>query len=224
MIIFLMAFFFIEETNEIFDTLSPMEIEQIGELPEGDRRYLLNRIKNGTFPTWSDLRNLNKGEMLIGEKEQAIRIDQIIDGSNFIGFGFGQSVWVDGVNTSNLSDDEILNIEGFLFFCDGNKQYTTVLGGSKTVMKLTIVSPEGSLELLRKIAEPRGFHVWGEGSKNLVIAKYLRSSSKDVTLQPLEGKRKTIKRASLTAVDEQWVSKQETAKKLEKEEAKKQKN
>ena len=211
MLVVLLCLLLAKETGEIVDTLAPMEIEQIGELPEGDRRYLLNRLKNGTFPSrygWSDL---NKGEMFIAST--GIKVNQVVEESNFI--AHDQSVWVEGVNTSNLSDDVGLNTKGSLFFCDGNKQYTTVLSGSKTVMKLTLINPDGSLELLRKIAEPRGYYVWGEGSENLVLAKYLRSSSKDVTIQPLDGKRRTIKRAALTAVDEKWVSDQEAAKKLE---------
>lgn len=112
-----------------------------------------------------------------------IKIGQIVDDSNFL--GYSNSVWVEGVNTAGLSDDDILKTQGKIFLCVGNKQYTTVLGGSKTVMKITLIDPEGGLELLRKIAEPRGYHVWGEGSQQLVLAKYVSSSSKTVKIELL---------------------------------------
>ncbi len=157
MITLLFAFLFVEETNEIFETLSPMENQQIERLSEGERRYLLSCIKNGTFSTESrsGWPFLHKGDMLLGGDE--IKVDQIIDESNFI--GFGQSVWVEGVNTSNLRDDAVLNTKGMLFLCDGNKRYTTVLGGSRTVMKLIRIRSEGVLEPLKAIAERRGYHV-----------------------------------------------------------------
>lgn len=213
MIAFLFAILLIEEKNEVFDTLTPMEIEQIDALPEGDRRYALALIKNATLPTRRDWFNVSKGELFFAP--DLIEIDQVVDESNFI--GGDREVWVEGVNTSNLSDDVSLRTKGAVFLCDGNKQYKTVLGSSKTVMNVVRVQPENSLEVLRAIAEPRGYHVWGEGSKNLVIAKYLSSSSRGVTIQPLTGKRTTIKREALTPVDEAWVSEQEIAKKQEKE-------
>jgi hypothetical protein len=87
-------------------------------------------------------------------------------------------------------------------------------------MNVVRVRPENSLDVLKAIAEPRGYHVWGEGSQHLVIAKYLSSSSRSVTIQPLSGKRTTIKREVLTPVDEEWVSAQELEKKQKKDAAK----
>ncbi len=209
MIAFLIAFLFVDETTEIFDSLTPVEIQRIDEFAEGDRRYILNRLKNATFPTRHDWLNVTEGEIFLAPN--VIEIDQVVDGSNFI--GGDRSVWVEGVNTSNLSDEALLDTKGAIFLCDGNKQYTTVLGSSKTVMKVVLVRPENSLAVLRSIAEPRGYYVWGEGSKRLVVAKYLSSSSRNVTVQSIAGKRATIKRSALTAVDEEWVSNQETSKK-----------
>ncbi len=210
MFVFLFVFLSIEDTNEVFDTLTPMEIEEIDKLPEIERLYLLNRIKTGTFPTRRDWSNVNKGEMFFAS--DTIKVDQVVDESNFIGF-YEKHIWFEGVNTTNLSDDVRLDTNGALFFCDGNKQYTTVLGASKTVMKVVRVRPEGALELLRAIAEPRGYHVWGEGGEQLVVAKYLSSSSRSIAVQSIAGKRKTIKRSALTPVDEEWVSEQEAAEK-----------
>lgn len=217
MIIFLLSLLLLEETNEIFDTLSPMEIKQIGELPEGEGRYVLNCIKNATLPTRQNWSTLNTGEMFFAPP--GIKIDQIVDESNFLGYS-SSSVWVEGVNTAGLSDDDLLKTQGKMFLCVGNKQYTTVLGGSKTVMKIILVSPEGGLELLREIAEPRGYRVWGEGSQQFVLAKFKSSSSKTVRIEPLSGKRTEIKKTLLTEVDLKWVAEQEVAKKKAKEEAK----
>jgi hypothetical protein len=216
MIAFLFAIMLIEEKTEAFDTLTPMEIEQIEELPAVDRRYTLALVKNVTLPTRRDWFNVTKGELFLAP--DVIEIDQVVDESNFI--GGDREVWVEGVNTSNLSDDALLRTKGAIFLCDGNKQYKTVLGSSKTVMNVVRVRPENSLDVLKAIAEPRGYHVWGEGSQHLVIAKYLSSSSRSVTIQPLSGKRTTIKREVLTPVDEEWVSAQELEKKQKKDAAK----
>lgn len=216
MIVLLLSLLLVEETNEVFETLSPMELQQIGELPEGEGRYVLKCIKNATLPTRQDWSTLNTGEMFLAPP--GIKIGQIVDDSNFL--GYSNSVWVEGVNTAGLSDDDILKTQGKIFLCVGNKQYTTVLGGSKTVMKITLIDPEGGLELLRKIAEPRGYHVWGEGSQQLVLAKYVSSSSKTVKIELLGGKRTEIKKTLLTELDLDWVTEQEVAKRKAKEQAK----
>lgn len=216
MIAFLFAMLLMEENNEEFAPLTPMEIEQIDELPEGDRLYTLHVVKGRSLPTRRDWFNVSKGELFLAP--DVIEIDQVVDESNFI--GGDREVWVEGVNTSNLSDDALLRTKGAVFLCDGNKQYTTVLGSSKTVMNVVRIRPEDSLDVLKAIAAPRGYHVWGEGSQHLVIAKYLSSSSRGVTIQPLTGKRTTIKRQALSPTDEEWVSTQEIAKKQEKDAAK----
>ena len=84
------------------------------------------------------------------------------------------------------------------------------MGSSKTVMKVVRVRPESALKVLRAIAQPRGYRVWGEGSGGqLLLAKYLRSSRNTVTVQPLDGKRTVIQKEKLTKVDVQWVAEQE---------------
>lgn len=213
MFVLLLSLLLAEETNEILDTLSPMEIKQIDELPDDERRYVLNRITNGTLPTRRDWFTLHTDEMFFAPG--GIKIDQIVDESNFI--GDNGSVWVEGVNTAGLSDDDALKTEGKMFLCVGNKQYTTVLGGSKTVMKIVRVNPKDSLPLLRELAEPRGYRVWGEGSQQLVLAKHMSSSSRTVRIEPLSGKRTEIKKSLLTKVDLKWVTEQEVAKRKAKE-------
>ena len=84
MIALLFAMLCFEDTNEIFYTLSPMEIQQIDELPEGERRYLLSRIRNKVIPTRRDWSSLNKGDMFFAPT--GIKINQVVDESSFIGY------------------------------------------------------------------------------------------------------------------------------------------
>jgi hypothetical protein len=129
MSIVLLSLLFVKETDEIVDTLSPMEIKQINELPTGDRQYATLCLKNGTLPTRSDWNDLQTREMFFAP--EAIHVDQIVDKSNFTGSTkkvalYGSkiaeaiaestnsridSVWVEGVGTSNLSDGDNLRTQ-----------------------------------------------------------------------------------------------------------------
>lgn len=230
MSIILLSFLMMKDTNEIVETLSPMELEQLNELPKEDLAYAVNCLKNGTPQIRSNWNALRSGELF--SAPDLIHIDQIVDKSNFLGSTprtvilgnkLGEviaddinshidTVWVEGVNTSTLSDGKELRTRQMLFSCVGNKQYQTA-AGLKTVIKVVRVKPEGALKVLRAIAEPRGYRVWGEGGGgHLLLAKYLRSSSRTVTIQPLSGNRKTIEKKNLTPVDAAWVTEQEDAK------------
>jgi hypothetical protein len=231
MSIFLFAIVLVKETDEIVDTLSPMEIKQINELPEGDRQYAMLCLKNGTLPNRSNWNDLQTREMFFAP--EAIHVDQVVDKSNFIGSTMKvallgskiaeaiaqstnsriDSVWVEGVGTSNLSDGDDLKTQTGMYVCVGNKKYRTAIGGSRSVMHVVRVRPEGSLKVLRAIAQPRGYRVWGEGGGGqLLLAKLLRSSRTSITIQPLGRKRMVIKTKNLTPVDAKWVEEQKKAK------------
>ena len=76
-------------------------------------------------------------------------------------------------------------------------------------MHAKTVDTKGPLEVLRPISEARGYRVWGEGGDRLILAKFLRADSKNVTVESLSGKRVDIKKIALTAVDLEWVDQQE---------------
>jgi hypothetical protein len=122
-------------------------------------------------------------------------------------------VWVTGVNTENLVDDESVDTSKRIFSCVGNKTYTTTTGASRTIMEVKLVDIDGTLKVLRPIAESRGFRVWGEGGNRLGIAKFIRATKKSVTIHPIGAKKRMeLKRATLTPADEEWVKSQEKPK------------
>ena len=132
-----------------------------------------------------------------------VNVSQIIDNNNFI--GLRSDVWVKGVNTSSLKDDVGVSLDGMIFYCVGNKKYTTALGSSKTVMEVVRVQSDEVLKVLRPIAESRGYRVWGAGTGNLVIAEYVRATRRSVTIRFLNGKRTSIKKRQIAPTDLQWV-------------------
>jgi len=212
MLLFLFAFVLVQDAEEITATLSPAEKTALADLPEDERSYALRLLQNKPPLPRSDWSDLNAGELFFGPR--AIRVDQIVDDRNFI--GYSQSVWVEGLSTAGLADDDLAGTSKSVFFCTGNKKYTTVLGGSKTVMHAKTVDTTGPLEVLRPISEARGYRVWGEGGDRLVLAKFLKADSKVVVVESLSGKRVDIKKVALTAIDREWVDEQETIRRASK--------
>ena len=57
-------------------------------------------------------------------------------------------VWLEGISTRNLADDEAVAVnDDEIFVVTGNRTYTTVVGGSKTVMELHRLTEEEASKL-----------------------------------------------------------------------------
>jgi hypothetical protein len=190
-----------ENEKTILETLSEKEKATLNELSPADRRHAIGCLSTHNLDTrygWSALR---EGEYFAASHN--IKVDQVVDEQNFL--GFGSSVWVEGVSTKGVADEDVLGVRGVLFMCVGNKKYNTAIGGSRTVMHIVRVNPDNTLEILKPIAEDRGLRVWGEGTGNLVLAEFVRANSRELTIKLWDGKRKTIPMKSVGPVDAAWI-------------------
>ena len=138
MLLFILAFLLVQETDEITATLSPEERTALADLPEGERSYALRLIQNRPPLPRRDWSNLKTGELFLCPR--LIRVDQIVDDGNFI--GYGQSVWVEGLNTSGLADDDLVGTSESVFFCTGNKNTRRCWGAPKPLCTLRRLIPK----------------------------------------------------------------------------------
>ncbi len=199
-----------EDKKTILDTLTDEEVATLNQLPAADRVYAIACLsapqkmngRNG----WRDLR---EGEQFVAVRvpsdpySGSISVSQVVDEKNFL--GYGSSVWVEGISTGGIADGDQLNVHGIPFICVGNKTYKTAIGGSQTVMHIVHVNPDDTVETLRPIAEARGLRVWGDGTGNLVLAEFVRASSRELVIKLWDGKRKTISMKDVGAIDAEWL-------------------
>ena len=215
----LLALLLLGETGEIIDSLSPDELKMLQELPDYQREIAVRYLRNATPNSYvitisrSEIPHMKIGPRLFRISD-SVSVDQVVDKQAFI--GFGQNVWFEGVDTSNLVDNSAISLKNIQFVYADTKTYKTVLSGSKTVKHFVAVRANSDelLKVLRKITEPRGYRVWGEGSEAFIIAKYIKSSPRSVVVEPLGERPKQISRTKLTPIDETWV-KNEQAKQQE---------
>ena len=190
-----------EDEKTIFETLTDEEATTLNELSAADRRYAIGCLSSHDLNSRYGWDNLREGEYFAAS--HAIKVDQVVDDSNFR--GFGSKVWVEGVPTRGIADGDSLAIRGMPFVCVGNKKYDTAIGGTRTVMHIVRVNPDNTVETLRPIAEARGLRVWGEGTSNVVLAEFVRATPRELTVKLWGGKRKTIPMKAVGTIDTAWI-------------------
>lgn len=203
------------QSDEIAKSLTDNEKLEIKKMEPIDQEALMWFIEGRRIMTKQrdDLRGISKGEFFrIGE---SINIDQIIDKGSFI--GFGQSIYVSGVDTSDLADDQDVKFgQNIKFYCPGNATYPTVLGGSRTIKKADAVDIQRAAGLAKAICESRGFQAFGESASQFDFAKLDRITKSIITVQRLGSKKPTtIQRKSLSEEDNAWVDDQQAKRKEE---------
>ena len=75
------------------------------------------------------------------ETAEPIEVKQVIDKSTFMGTVFQTDVFIEGIDTTKLTDDVIFG-SNEIFWVSGTKKYTTVLGAERTLLVLKIASDE----------------------------------------------------------------------------------
>lgn len=194
-----------EEEKTILETLSNEETATLKKLSVADRRYAIGCLSSHNLNRRNGFYSLREGEYFV-QSQFDVATDQVLDEQNFLASqGTRDNVWVEGVSTRGIADGGTVFVRGIRFVCVGNKTYATAGGGSRTVMHVVQVNPDNAVETLRPIAEARGLRVWGEGTGNLVLAEFVRASSKELTIKLWDGKRKTIQMKAVGAIDSEWI-------------------
>ena len=189
-------------TDEITKTLTDEEKQTIAKMTEVEKAILDHVLTSNPIATQSGWKGIEKDALFYAET--GIRVAQVIDEDEFIGTNF--DVWVANAPTSNLSDGDVVDVSGRLFYCTGNKQYTTALGSTKTVMRIEVVDTDRVVAVASRIGEARGYHLFRTGVEGYVLAKPSQITKRSVMLQYLgQKKRRTVKRDTLTAADNEYL-------------------
>lgn len=215
MMVFLCRLGSAEDKKTLIETLTEEEAATLDELALADRIYAIGCLssrkmnsRNGGRYGWDNLREGEHFVVLQDPKDQlgdagCIHVHQIVDEKNFL--GAGGNVWIEGISTRGIADDDLLKVHGIRFSCVGSKTYSTAIGGSRTVMHIVRVKLDNAVKTLRPIAEARGLRVWGEGTGDLVLAEFVGANSQELTIKTWQGNRKRISMKRVGEIDSAWI-------------------
>lgn len=191
--------------------------KSLQELDENQRRYAAMVLSNVSPISLADLEIVGtksvQGSLVVFTSE--IKIDQIVSDKEFIAKYWSESesttkpIWISGIDTTVLTDDSTVNIDN-VFKIDGNKSYTTVLGGSKTVLKLEVVNTEKADVFIQSVLNRRGYRMFRTRSNIRVIAHVSLVSKTSATLL-FFGKKKPVKVGAnyFSVTDLEWLNDKE---------------
>lgn len=163
--------------------------KSLKELDENQRLYVAMVLLNTSPVSLATEPVLIQGSLVVFGGE--LTVNQIVSNKDFITKYMNHSLWVSGVDTTALTDDSIVNINN-VFKISGNQSYTTVLGGSKTVLKLEVVNTEKADVFIQSVLNRRGYRMFRTRSNIRVIAHVSLVSKTSATLL-FFGKKKPVK-------------------------------
>lgn len=135
---------------------------------------------------------------------QDFRVDEVIDKDNMLIHDF--RVWIEGLSTENVAEDDRIEMAGRIFEVRGTKRYDTVAGGSRTVKHLAAIDVGPAKEAAIKLIELSAYRAWkDDAGKFAVAARFLEFKAGSVSLQRLDGKLITVPMNRLSRADQKWV-------------------
>lgn len=187
------------EDEKSLRTLNKAEIAKLKALDEPERLYVEARLK-GLYLVG----NVRSSDAGVGYGPDGVKVNQIIDSQSFL--GYGNDEWYEGVSTSNLVDDTVVDLSKIIFVSDGSKSYGTVLGAKRTVRHYTAVDDDTANELLAEIAEARGYRLFKSVDDKTMIAKFLRKTGKSISLRLPNGRSVKLLLDHFSEADQEWLT------------------
>ena len=199
--------------------LTPDEERKLEKLPDAEQIFVRG-VLNGTKPTVMDDRFVvpQPGNICVCPTPE-VKVIRIKGTESFYasvqtGTKYMCEVRIDGISTTktNVTDFSIfggargdLTLPSQFFVCTGRENFAPgLLGTTREIARVRVVGLKEGMDFLRSVASDRDLRVWGEGSSNLVIAKYVRASSKMLYVR-IDGDQKVVKLSELTPIDSAWV-------------------
>ena len=127
---------------------------QVQGLDDNQRAYLIQMLSEN-WP--GDL--LIQGTTIVFDR--CVSVGQVVSGVAFIGeYKIGTSMWVTGISTDSITDDSVVDTDGFAFLVSGTERYATAIGGSNTVVKLQAFSTEAADDIIQSLLMRRGYRLF----------------------------------------------------------------
>jgi hypothetical protein len=193
--------------NVIISALSKADQEYVRVLTLASRGPVLNvssraGMKPGTWgrperqesvvrsrPAADGRSMINVGSVIGGLTD--FDVNEIIDDQSMLIYDW--RLWVEGVDTTGIADDNNVDLAGQYFEVRGTKKYETAIGGSRTVLHLAKIDLTKALAAAEQLRSLQDYTVWkDETGKHSVLAKFIDFKKGRVTLESIKGKQSEV--------------------------------
>lgn len=211
------------EKGEILENLTEPERAALGALSVAEQHFVTAFLAQTLPPRGESLSGSKKGEFFVFRTRDQLHAQTVVDENNVLVIedvfvpdtsfpgavrSVKEIVWLEGANTEPLRDGKPLPDVPLMCFCLGSKQYPTTDGSSNTVSHIVTITPENMAKLAEPFVEAHGYRIWGKGTAGQIVGKYVRASSRRVTLIDVRGKRVELPTSKLSVDDQEWVKAQ----------------
>lgn len=213
------------ENGEILENLTEPERDSLEALSTADQHFVTAFLAQTLPPQGESLSGSKKGDFFVFRTRDRLHAQTVVDKRNVLVLehvyvpdtdsGIPRAVrrvdeiiWLEGADTEPLRDEKPLPDVVLMCFCLGAKQYPTTDGSSNTVSHIVTITPEDLAKLAKPFVESHGYRIWREGTTSQILGKYVRASSRRVTLLDVRGKRVELATSKLSPEDLAWVNAQ----------------
>jgi len=165
-----------------------MNDKELESFSEAEQAYIKLLLANGFVIPVRDWRGVKKGDVcILTHAHVGFRVNQIISPSEVL--IFGSNIWLEGVDTSSLREDTTIHLPNLALYISGNKQYTTVLGGTKSPQHCIVAGTNRANDYLAAHANKDGLQMIRDRDGNLVaVGALMRVTKTNVQIKPKAGK------------------------------------
>jgi hypothetical protein len=211
------------EKGEILENLTEPELAALEALSDAEKHFVTAFLSQALPPRGPSLSGSKQGDFFLFRTSDRLNVQTVVDKDNVLvtegvlvpdtqlAGAFrtvDETVWLEGANTAPLRDGKPLPDVVLMCFCLGSKQYPTTDGSSNTVCHIVTVTPENLAKLAEQFVDAHGYRIWGKGTAGQILGKYVRASSRRVTLLNVHGKRIELLTSKLSVEDQDWVNAQ----------------
>ena len=191
-----------EEIDKAMSGLSELEKQQVDSLV---------RFGQNSTLTISNLKVGNTGKLALPRKpgQSASRlarfvVSKIIDDDEML--IEGGLIWIEGVPTEGIADEEKISLSDYTFVVTGTKKYQTVSGSSRTVKHLTVVNTKKVNDVAARIRTILQNREWYDSdNKFLHIAQFIEFKNGKYRIEDLQGRFADYSLNELSKQDQTWL-------------------
>lgn len=182
----------------------------IDAVPDEAARRVVNKLSSGSAIPDMGVAEAKRGDVCrLVRYLSDTKIDRELPVSQVLGKGsllvLDFSAWIEGVSTSDVADESLVDFRSHLFECRGTRKYDTIVG-SRTVKHFVLVDQAKITPILKEVQRLQSFRIWlDRDEKHATRAKFMGFEKGKVLLQNADGAKVGIKIGELSKADQKWV-------------------
>lgn len=162
--------------------------KELASFSDAEQAYIRFLLTNDFVIPVRDFRDVKKGDVcIITHENVGFHIDQIISPSEVL--IFGNNIWLEGVDTSTITEGTTVHLPNLALYLAGNKQYRTVVGSTKSPRHYIVAGTDKANNFLAAHVKKNDLQMIRDRTGNLVaVGTVLRVTKTSVQIKPKVGK------------------------------------